>query len=98
MTGECSVAVFDCIGRSKEWTTVNHPNWKPEWEKIQCRNMKAYLKSNAFFSQGIKHNDSLEEEVYLKSALQHTEKKWKLTPCTTALHHECYFIVIGISL
>lgn len=27
---ERSVAVFDCIGRSTEWTTVNHANWKPQ--------------------------------------------------------------------
>lgn len=60
--------------------------------------MKAYLKSKAFFSQGVKHKDSLEEEVNLKSALQHREIKWKLTPCTTALQHECYFVVIVINL
>lgn len=30
MAWERSVAVFDCIGRSTEWTTVNHANWKPQ--------------------------------------------------------------------
>lgn len=33
--------------------------------------------SKAFFSQGVKHKDSLEQEVNLKSALQYTEKKWQ---------------------